>query len=235
MTTWFHHLGFKENPLTTKVIENLEKIESYNEVIKRITASITQGKVIAIEGEYGTGKTSIIHKIIQIYKGDKKVIYYNTARAEENLDLDKLITHRSFWTKLFKIKSKNLLLILDEAELMTERDAKGILDYYTKGYFHSVVLVGKSTKLFAEPLRSEIKSYLFKTDVLTEQEAIKLIQLRLRGLDIISESQILKLYEHARKNPRKLLMTVEEACKQSLKKENKVQDKDIQMITQRAF
>lgn len=230
MTTWFHHLGFKENPLSTKPLRNLENVESYNEVIKRIAVSIKQGKIIAIEGKYGTGKTSIIHKIIQLYKGDKKVIYYNVSRAEEKLDLNRLIIQRTFWTKLFRVRSKNLLLILDEAELMNEKDAKNIINYYSKGYFHSVVLVEKSAHLLPEPLKSQINKYLFKTDVLTEQEAIKLIQSRLKKLDIISQEQILRLYHFTEKNPRKLLMKVEEVCKRSLKKENKVQDKDIQAI-----
>ena len=118
---------------------------------------------------------------------------------------------------------------------MNEKDAKNIVEYYNKGYFHSVVVVGKSTQGFPEPLKSQIKNYLFKTDVLTEQEAIKLIQSRLRNLDIISKEQIVELYEYSKKNPRKLLMMVEEACKRSLKKENKVQNEDIQTIIENPF
>lgn len=230
MKTWYKHLGFDENPLTIKPVYKIERFENYKEIIKKLISSISQGKIIYIEGDYGTGKTTLINKIIQIFGGDKRIIYYNAARSENQLDLNFLIINRTFWTRLFKYKSKDLLLLLDEAQEVSETDAKNILNYFNKGYFHSVILVGKSSKNFPDSIQNVLGSNIFKTDILTEKEAINLIRTRLNNLDIITNEQILKIYEASEKNPRKVLMNTEEACRLSLKTGTKVLDKYIEEV-----
>ena len=233
MKTWYKHLGFNENPFSIKPIHKLDKFESYQEVLKRLISSISQGKIIYIEGSYGTGKTTLINKIIQIFGGDKRIIYYNATRSENQLDLDFLITNRTFFSRLFKYKSKDLLLLLDEAQETSETDGKNILEHYNQGYFHSVILVGENSKELPESIQNVINSDTFKTDVLTEKEALELIRSRLNNLDIISDEQILKIYEASERNPRKILINTEEACKLSLKTETKVLDKHVQEVLAR--
>lgn len=231
MKTWYQHKGFKENPLTIKPAYSLNCFESYKEVIRRLMARISQGNIICLEGNYGTGKTTFINKIIKIYGGDKRIIYYNSARANKILDLDSLIINRTLWTKLLRYKSRNLLLLLDEAHLMTEEDSKNILKYFQEGYFHSVVLVTKSRKDLPVNLTESItNNNLFKTDNLTEKEAISIIKTRLNNLDIISDEQIIRIYNASEKNPRRLLINTEEICRLALKTETKVQDKHIEEV-----
>ena len=233
MKTWYQHLGFDNNPLTIKPVHNLNRFESYHDIIKKIMSTISQGKIIYIEGNYGTGKTTILKKIIKNYGGDKRIIYYNASRAEDQMDLDFLIINRTFWSRLFKYKAKDLLLLLDEAQEMTETDAKNILDHYNKGYFHSVVLVAKSKSNLPEFIHNVLGSNIFKTDVLTENEAIELIKTRLHNQELLTDEQILKLYEASERNPRKLLINTEEVCKLSLKTETKVLDKHVEEVLAR--
>tara|TARA_Y100000310_G_scaffold29928_1_gene28454 strand:- start:9106 stop:9804 length:699 start_codon:yes stop_codon:yes gene_type:complete len=230
MKTWYQHLGFKENPLTIKPVHRVEQFESYKEVLKRLTTTISQGNIIYLEGQYGTGKTTLLNKIIKIYGGDKRIIYYNSSRAENILDIDHLITNRTFWSRLFRFKSKNLLLLLDEAQHLTEEDAKNILKHFNEGYFHSAILVAKTRRDLPDAINNVLGSNIFKTDSLTENEAITLIKSRLNNLDVINEDQILKIYEASNRNPRRLLINTEEICRLALKTDTKIQDKHIEQI-----
>ena len=82
--TWFHELGFFDNPFSIKPAAFDNELMGYSQVIKEINDKVAGSYIVFISGEYGTGKTTVLKKIINEFKGKKQVIYYNYNQSEKS-------------------------------------------------------------------------------------------------------------------------------------------------------
>jgi len=211
---WYDELGFKSNPFSIKPGAFDHKLFGYNEIVTEINTKIKANNILFIHGAYGTGKTSILKKIIEEFKGNHQVIYYNYNKSEGSVNFDKLLIGAgNFISKLFKIKKKNMILFLDESQDMNKKDMFSILKYKSQGFFKSIVLVSKKEDIsFISDLKKEIKDNTFDLNILSDKNAISLVKNRLGTNNIISDSLIIKIFNKNR-NPRAFLRNCENVCK----------------------
>lgn len=195
MKTWFEELGYSTNPLSIKPskspLGNSATIES-------ILERISQGQFCLVHGQFGSGKTTLLHHIINSFGGQRRVIYFACNRLDTDIDLDRLLYERfGLVTKLLKIKSKQMILLLDEADNLSEDDLKKIKLYYNKGYFQSVVLV--THKLDAmkipQPVQMLLKNNTVELSNLKKEEIIQLVKKRIDH-QLLSEDIIYSIYNY---------------------------------------
>ena len=60
--TWYHELGFFDNPFSIKPAAFHNELMGYNQTIKEINKKVEESNIIFISGEYGTGKTTVLKK-----------------------------------------------------------------------------------------------------------------------------------------------------------------------------
>jgi ABC-type ATPase involved in cell division len=65
--TWYNDLGYKRNPLGIRPTED-ENLIGYEKIIQRIIYQIRIGNVIFLEGNFGSGKSSILRFIRKQFK-----------------------------------------------------------------------------------------------------------------------------------------------------------------------
>jgi len=166
--TWYHNLGFFNNPFSIKPAAFHNELMGYDEITEEINEKIAESNTIFISGEYGTGKTTALKRIINEFKGGtfegKKVIYYNCNQSEESIDYDKLLIKAGgFLRKLFGVRKKGMIILLDEAQDMNKKDTEQIRNYYDEGFFKSVIFVSKKEDIkLTEELEELIGKNKFK-------------------------------------------------------------------------
>ncbi|MDD5253915.1 MAG: hypothetical protein PHG05_02310 [Candidatus Nanoarchaeia archaeon] len=216
MEIWFRELGFWSNPFSIKPSAFDDEIYGYD--VDLILTKIENGSALFIEGDYGKGKTSILKKIIQRFGGENKLIYYSCNRTESAIDLDKLIKGRTFFTKLFGKMDNDLIFLLDEAQDLTETDARLIKSYFGN-YFKSVVFVSSDPKVVKiDGLKEMIGENIIKLGKLDENVAIDIVRKRIGNIDILSNEVIKEIFKKSDFNPRHLLQNCEKVCKLAVRR-----------------
>ncbi|MFT4311943.1 MAG: AAA family ATPase [Candidatus Woesearchaeota archaeon] len=162
---WYQELGFKENPFTIKPTHPHAYVGN-QKTIEQITKSLTQGKICVVHGKYGAGKTTFLKTIISQFEGKRRVIYFSCNRLLQSLDIDKLLYERYLVTKWLKIRSKNMILLLDEANHLSEQDIQALYEYKKNGYLKSILFVTHHLDRLAIPktMNRAVKQNTFAFD-----------------------------------------------------------------------
>ena len=212
MELWYKDLGFYNNPFSIKPLAFHDEIIGNN--IRDMISKIEKGKIIFIEGEYGNGKTSVLKRIIREFGGSRRLIYYSCNRTEKNIDIDSLLMGRyGIIGRIFRIKPKDMILLLDEAHELLPEDAEKLKDYYKK-HFWAIVLVGYDfKKLQVNGLKEAIGEDVISLRKLNAEEAVRLIRRRIGNLNFLPDNMIKVIFEKSKSNPRRLLKNCEEVCK----------------------
>ncbi|MBT4441118.1 hypothetical protein HOC98_03360 [archaeon] len=216
-SVWFRELGFFNNPFSIKPAIYSDRIVGYEEVVDEIAFSVLNKKMLFLEGEYGEGKSTILKRLINDFGGQKQVIYYSCNRMEARLNVKKLLNGRyGFWGKLFDMKPKDMILLLDEAQELGAKDYSKLYSYYQEGYLKSIVFVGKEFK--KEEIDDNLKkvSKEVKLRKLTDAEIVTLVRRRVGSLPLLTDDVIKTVYNHSDKNVRKMLKNCESLCKHAV-------------------
>ena len=212
MEIWFKKIGFYNNPFSIKPAAFSDDIYGYN--TEEIMNKIDNGAVLFVEGAYGKGKTTILKRIIRKFGGNKKVVYYSCNRKENDIDFDELLRGGSFLGRLFKMKSKGMILLLDESQEMSNNDWENLANYHNE-YFKSVVMVGNNfdAKKFSDNIKKVVDGNVIKLGKLSSEDAINIVRKRIGNLDIIDDETIAYIFSKSEDNPRRLLKNCEQVCK----------------------
>jgi|APHM01.1.fsa_nt_gi ATPase family associated with various cellular activities (AAA). len=212
MKTWYHEMGFYKNPLSTKPAAFHDDVLGYEEKYKEIKSKISQDSIVGFFGAYGTGKSTVLKKIIRDFGGRKNVIYYSCSKSDNPIDFDRLIRRAgNILQRLFRIRKKGLIILLDEAELIGKRDIDNLMDM--KDHFKSIVFVGKEPTIRVK----ELLDYEFDFSSISPEKAVELIRSRIGNLDIISDDTIKNIFQKD-KNPRRFIKNCENAIKEAYNK-----------------
>jgi energy-coupling factor transporter ATP-binding protein EcfA2 len=208
---WYIRLGFKENPFSIKPKSSEYGIYGNDETLININKKIEESKLIFVNGNFGSGKTTLMKSIISKFGGKKRVIYYNCNQNTMSVNFDKLLYNAgNFFNKLLHIKKKNIILILDEAQDLNSKDFKNIFKYYKSHFFKSVVFVTTKDYLnFPKELIELIGENKFSLGILSSKDAVKMIRQRIGEISTISDSNIVRIFSK-NNNPRAFLKNCED-------------------------
>ncbi|MBI2133543.1 ATP-binding protein [Candidatus Woesearchaeota archaeon] len=210
---WYNRLGFYNNPFSIKPAAFHSEIIGYD--LEDVFGKVESGGVLYISGPMGIGKTTILKNIIARFGGKGRVIYTSCNTSDKKTDFRKLLVNTSFFGRLFSSPSKNMILLVDEAQDIKKQESNDILRFFRKGNFKSIVFFG--TEVPGEKLGDGINE-LVKDNVkflskLKPESAVDLVRKRIGSLDFISDSMIKKIYRLSGSNPRKLLENCEDIFK----------------------
>lgn len=211
--TWYKDLEFEENPFTIKPTGDYELFfegkNVYNEVIK----AMNKGRNIVIKGPFGSGKTSILKKIINEFGGKRKIYYYNAFSSSNPINFDLILANAgNFFSRLFKTKSKDVILFIDEAQHLPEKSILKISKYLGLNFRSVVFVSSKSDYEVPEKIKQRIKLHI-NLGEFTINDAYRIIEDRLgKDQDLIEEDEVKELFDKS-KTPREFLLNCEDFCK----------------------
>lgn len=219
---WYRELGYHSNPFSIKPAAFTDKVQGYEEMINEIVTNIHASGLIFIEGEYGEGKTTILKRLITEFGGHGKVIYFSCNRIEQRLNVKKLLNDKyGFIGKLLDLQPKNMILLLDEAQVLDDKDYEKLMRYYESGNFLSVVFVGQQYDPTTVPERLRRLIKVIRLEKISSEDAVKLVRKRAGALSLLDDEVIGYLFNKSNQNPRQLLKNCEELCRQAFDKGDK--------------
>lgn len=221
---WYRELGYYNNPFSLKPAAFTDAIFGYESMVNDIVTNIHASGLIFIEGNYGEGKTTILKRLINEFGGHGKVIYFSCNRIEQRLNVKKLLNDRyGFLGSLMDLQPKNMILLLDEAQVLDDKDYEKLMRYYESGNFLSVVFVGKQYDPTALPERLRRLIKVIRLEKLSNEEAVKLVRKRIGAMALLQDEVISYIFDVSDKNPRTMLKNCEEVCKTAFERgESKV-------------
>lgn len=220
--TWYNKIGFYNNPFSIKPAAFDNDVLGYDKIISEVNASVATSSIVFVQGKYGTGKTTILKGIIAEFGGKKKVIYYNCNESYRSIDFDRLLINAGcFFSRLFGIRKKGKIILLDEAQDMNKKDLKHALKYYNEGFFSSIVFVSTKDDIgMSDTLKIIVKKNKYKLGIITPKQAIELVRKRIGDLEIISDKDIISIFSK-NKNPRAFLKNCEDVFREAVESGNK--------------
>lgn len=227
---WYKDLGFSRNPFSIKPGIINDKLVGNAQVLDNITDFIKTGGIGSIIGNFGVGKTTLLKSIIRRFAGRRKVIYFSCNRLTGPLDVQKLL-HERFGVigRFLKIKSYNMILLLDEAHHLSKKDCTSLLNYHKKQYFKTIILVSndKTAIQSTAPFRKLINNNTFELTPLDKAQAVEMARKRIGQTTFISDAMFKKIFEHS-VTPRSFLKQCEDVCRIAYRNNHKrVLSKDI--------
>lgn len=214
---WYRRLGFHNNPFSIKPAVFHDGLMGYEDLLDDVSYSVLKNKLLFVEGDFGKGKTTMLKRLLRDFGGKKEVIYFSCNRLDARLDVDRLLRGKfGFWGKLFDMKPQNMVLLLDEVQGLSKRDCDRIHNYHKRGFFRSVVFVGKKyeKKGFTTELNKDIE--VFKLGKINEEDAVAIIRRRMGRMSLLPDSMIKKIFNSSDSNPRKLLKNCEAVCRYAM-------------------
>ncbi len=210
---WYKKLGFFNNPFSIKPAAFHSEIIGYE--LEEIFGKIESGSVIYVCGPMGVGKTTILKNILSKFGGKGNVIYTSSNTSDKKTDFRKLLINTSFMNRLFSSPSKNMILLVDEAQDIKKQEANDILKLFKKGNFKSVVFFGTELpkEKFSDELNELVKDNVKFLAKLKSEHAVELVRKRIGDVSVITDSSIKKVYKLSGCNPRKLLENCEDLFK----------------------
>lgn len=206
----------KNNPFSTKPNTKLIGLEDKKTALKNYTEG---GDICFLNGPAGTGKSSVLKWMQSNLKGHK-ILYLDGKELDEYFDLNKyLLQKRNFLQKLFRIKPKNVTLLVDEAQDCLKSFIDALQTSWDNDKVKSVIITQISSDLSAFPysFRERIGKKIVRLRRLNEDEISELINLRTKGKHPFDEEAVSIIAEKADYIPRRAL----EICKIAYNEINK--------------
>lgn len=227
---WYEELDFSTNPLETDAFKSDLELTKLEEETKELIYRISAGSIVLIVGKEGYGKTILLRKAIENFKGRGKVIYIDGKKLQKNLDIEKLLLKKYsvINSLIFRRKPKNMILLLDNLEELSKKNSRLIKHYYDEDYIKSVVFATSDPRVINLDygMLSRIENRIIKLKPITEHAAIKLIENRI-GQKLITTDALKEIYALSGKSVKEMLANTELILKSKKKNPAKA---DIQRI-----
>lgn len=212
---WFQQLGFSKNPFSIKPAVFGNKLVGYDHVIEDLFYRIDAGGMVFVDGELGTGKTSLLKLITSRYGGLKRVMYFSCVHIK-NSDLNEILFERiGFWRRLFGVKPKGMIILLDEVNELSPENVEKIKYFFDEDTIKSTVFTGVDYDKvgFSPSVRERINRSVIRLDNLHKEDAIKIVRNRIGKHPILTDDLITEIFKLSKGNPRKLLYNCEQVCR----------------------
>ncbi len=212
--TWYNELGYKKNPFSIKPNTKYKLFFDDKDVLGLIKKSLEANHNVLLKGVYGTGKTTILKQIIKLYGGKRKIFYYN-AFSKEELNYDKIIKNAgNIFSRLFKIKSAEVIVFVDEAHKVPISQAFSYKNHENK--IKSILFVSSDTSFIIPKGFEQDFQVIINLDNFTQKDAINIVKDRLgESQDIIPHNAIIELYNKSY-TPRDFILSCESYCKNNI-------------------
>jgi predicted AAA+ superfamily ATPase len=207
---WYKIKGYKKNPL--HIEPNFgDIIIGHDVLLDELSYRIDAGSIVFLEGNIG--KTAILSKLIEKYKGNGKVAYVNCENVKDEPDIKVLVSNgKKKLSRHLKKFPSNLIILLDNIHFLSNSNAEKIKHYFDNNNILSIIMTADDYSKVSIPdsLKHRIGGRIYKIRDLTIDEDVDIILERLNFPEFITENLIFTIAKHT-KNIKELLKECDSA------------------------
>jgi replication-associated recombination protein RarA len=224
---WYQDKGFDEDPLVSDPFRHSFEPLNLESEIEEVLYKVSSGSMCMVVGPEGSGKTALLKKVIDNFRGEGKVIYFDGKRINKRLDIEQLlIKGNGLRGSLLGKKPKGMILLLDNVHSLSKRNSKLIKFYFDQDFLKSVVFTTNDQDVLEDSIMSRIGTSIIRLSSLSEKDAIKLVESRL-GEDVVSEKLVKDIYSVSGKDASKLLVSLDLVLKSGIESPTKEELKEL--------
>ncbi|NTV24155.1 MAG: ATP-binding protein [Nanoarchaeota archaeon] len=231
---WYEKFEFDEDPFSIDPEENHDKLVGMDEAKEEIIYRVESGSIAVIEGLPGTGKTTLLMVAARKFGGNRNVAYVDCKVLDKNLNITQVLLGKySFFGKLFNKKPKNMIVLLDNVSVLSQKNNERLKYYFDQNYIKSVIFATErySGAKFSESLKDRIGNRVFKIPKLKDQDAIEIIRKRIGDSELFNDDIIAKIFKLSHGSPKELLENCRKAAMEASRKDrNRVQLVDLKVL-----
>ena len=223
MSEWYEELDYDENPF------NIEgRTYGFDNLISEMDYAIHAGNMVMVEGSEGTGKTKLLREVIKRYGGFRKVAYVNCKKLDDpNIEI--LLKKRNgMLGMLLNLKPKNMIVLLDDIDQLSDRNCERIKYFFDQNYIRSVIFSTRVRTALkcSDGVRQRI-SKIVKMRPLSDYEAVQLVREKVG--DLLSDYLIKETYSLSGRNLKTFLKNCEKVSAVALK-QKEISKEELQKI-----
>jgi len=221
---WYEELDFDENPFTTD-----SKYVGNEDLLEEAFYSIISGSIIIVGSEPGMGKTRLMKEVVKKFGGKGKLVYINGKNLDKELNVESIIKKKK---GLFRKNPKNMILLLDDVEHISEKNMERIKYFFDQNYIRSVILATSKPKelKLSDSLKQRVWKNL-KMNCLSDYEAVQVVREKI-GEDMLSDRVIKAVYKESEKNMKKFMENCETMCKAFIDNKD-IKEEEVKNIIER--
>ena len=216
---WYEHHGYAEDPF--KVSDGpIDKAVNLNKPTSELLYNVEAGNMVVIEGGKGTGKTTLLSAVIEHFRGERKVVYFDCSK--DDVDIKKLMQGKyGVIGRLFNLTPKGMVLLLDNFKGVSKKEMERAKFFYDNNYIRSIVFTGTASNL-AENIADRVGERIIKLKALGVNDAVELVKNRLGTLDFLSAKIVKKLHKKSKSDTVLFLENCSKACAAATKAGDKL-------------
>jgi archaellum biogenesis ATPase FlaH len=220
MSEWYERFGLDKNPFELDPFASSYTFVNHKTLIESVLYLVKSGSICVLEGEEGSGKTMFLKQITDFFKGEGKVAYID-AKVVKDMDIEEIILKRKKNSLLgiFAKKPKDMILLLDNVEYLSNKNCEKIKYYFDQGHIKSVILATNDYKHLdiSQSLRNRILHQIYAIPPLNKYDALRIIRDRFSDTLFLADQTIIELFHKSQKNIKKTLIYSEKLCKYTVK------------------
>jgi replication-associated recombination protein RarA len=209
---WYEKLDFDENPLELNPMKHDFEPAGLEEEAKELIYRIQAGDMLLIIGKQGQGKTALLKQAIKRFRGKGKLIYVDAKKTSYRLDIEQLLIKKYGLVRgrLLGNKPKNMVLLLDNAHNLSERNNRLIKFYFDQNYLRSVIFTTENPEEMNidQSIRSRIGKRIIELKPITLDDARQIIKNRMLE-EFVTKDTVDESFRFSEGNARDFLLNVE--------------------------
>ncbi len=214
MDEWYEELDFEENPFSINPSDFVKNLVARDDLVDELVYRVASGTIAFLEGEEGSGKTSLLRAVIKRFKGRGRVIYVNCDKFKKKLNVEDLLVERNgfFSGKLLRKRPKKMILLLDNVQHLSYKNMERIKNYYDENFLLSVIFTGEDFgKIpFSDSLRQRMEGRVFKIPKMTDKQIVEMVRSRIGDIRFLSDEIITDVAKRSDNNPKRTLRSLDE-------------------------
>jgi len=210
---WYNKLGFSKDPFEINPFVLDTKFLKYDAELEELVYFLKSSAGVILEGPDGSGKSSTLKEVIKILQADKKEKYILINGKELSLNQNieiKILQKRTALQKVLGLKPKNIILVLDNADYLTNENFERIKYYYDEEIIKSFVFATANYHrlLMSESLKKRIGRRIIRLRKPSSKDAIIIVKTRMDKKLILEDRTILKVWEYSKHNIKMHLVNI---------------------------
>src|SRR3989344_156915 len=234
MMEWYEKSGFGENPFSTDPRKNHDKLVGMEHAVEEIFYRIDSGSMLAVEGADGNGKTTLLMIAAKKFGGMRNVVYLDCRTLDRKLNITTVLQERNgLFGKLFNKKPRNMIVLMDNVQQLSEKNTERLKYYFDQNYIKSIIFTTVSYKRakFSDSLRDRIGKRVISLPVLTEEDAGDIARSRIGDSKLFNDALLKKIFKLSDNSIKKFLHNCEHvASSASRKRRSMAQAVDLRVL-----
>ncbi|MBD3203042.1 hypothetical protein GF327_02010 [Candidatus Woesearchaeota archaeon] len=216
MVPYYELFDFDKDPFSTNPKRFTDKLVNMDEILKEMYYRIKSANLLVVKGKSGFGRTSLLMHVAQRYNGSGKIIYINSEKIGKDLNITKVLKDKyGIIGKLLNKKPKNMVLLLDNAQNLSEKNNERIKFYFDQNYLRSIIFTCEEFKdiKISASLKDRIGSRIKEIPEIDEHDAVEIIRNRIGESNLLTDELIIEIFKRSDRNPKKMIKNCKKIAK----------------------